>query len=151
MNRRAFLSGALSLLAAPLAAEGQHAGTVVRIGLLGVVPETAAQPYVQALREGLLERGWKAQNIIVEFVSTEGQDDRLSEVATELARRKVDVIIAPGDLAGLAAKRATKTIPIILAPTSDPIASGLVASLARPGGTVTGFFDNGARRVRKTA
>ena len=139
MNRRAFVTGSVALLAAPLAAEAQQARRVVRVGLLGVVPEEAAKPYLGALREGLREHGWDDQNIHLDFLSTDGRDDRLPEAAAELARRKVDVIIAPGDLAGLAAKQATKAIPIILAPTSDPVASGLVTTLARPGGTVTGF------------
>ena len=139
MQRRAFLAGVGAILAAPLAAEAEQAGKTVRIGVLGVVPPAAAVPYVQALREGLREHGWEERSVVVEYVSTDGRDDRLPEVAAELTRRNVDVIIAPGDLAGLAAKQATKTIPIILAPTSDPVASGLVASLARPGGSVTGF------------
>jgi putative tryptophan/tyrosine transport system substrate-binding protein len=137
MDRRRFLLASLAgVLAAPLAAEGQQAERVYRIGYLA----TAAHANrIEALRAGLRDLGYvEGKNIVIESRWAEGRSDRLPDLAAELARSKVDVLVAGGTPAILAAKQATTTIPIVMAGSGDAVASGLVASLARPGGNVTG-------------
>jgi putative ABC transport system substrate-binding protein len=126
----------LALLAAPLAAEGQQA-KVPRIGVLLMVnPEH----FQVGLREGLREFGYvEGKSILVEYRSATGQADRLRDLATDLVRLKVDVIVAQGTPAVQAAKRSTAEIPIVMAPAGDPVRTGLIATLARPGGNVTGL------------
>jgi putative ABC transport system substrate-binding protein len=131
----------LSLLAAPLAADAQPAGKMPRIGVLrpGVSPGEpgrGADRFFQALRDlGYIE----GQTIALEVRWAENQPERLPDLATELVRLPVDIIVA-GDTAGaLAAKHATSTIPIVMAVSFDPVRDGLVASLARPGGNITGL------------
>ena len=146
MDRREFL-GAIAggLLAAPLAAHAQPAGKVEqsaaqlpRIGVLMFMPMTKAVQ--DGFRQGLRDHGYiEGQNVLVEWRSAEGKTDRANALAAELVRLKVGVIVAEFTPAVLAAKNATKTIPIVMAPAGDPVASGLVASLARPGGNITGF------------
>ena len=143
MNRRVFI-GSLTggLLAAPLAAEAQTAGKVYRIGILGNVPPTDPEGarVWGAFIEGLRDLGYaEGQNITIVHRSSEGQFQRLPDLAAELVRLKVDVIVAPASQNVLAAKQATKTIPIVMAGSGDPVGAGLVASLARPGGNVTGL------------
>ena len=141
INRRAFL-GTLAggLLAAPLAAEAQPAKKVWRIGFLTSGSSGAGQPVVAALREGLRDRGWvEGQNIVVEYRWGEGSNERLPALAAELVALKVDLIVTSSTPAALAAKRATTQIPIVFGMVSDPVASGLVASLAHPGGNATGW------------
>jgi putative ABC transport system substrate-binding protein len=137
----------LALLAAPLAAETQPA-KVPRIGVLLVsYPERS-----QALfREGLRDLGYvEGQNILVEYRSaTALQTDRLADFATELVRLKVDVIVAQFSSSAQAAQRATADIPIVMAPAGDPVGTGLVASLARPGGNLTGVSGVAAELARK--
>ena len=141
LNRRAFVN-ALSggLLAAPLAAEAQqHPGKVARIGFLSPTLSTSVPHIVEAFRQGLRDLGYvEGQNIVVEYRWAEGRAERLPMLAAELVSLKVDVIVASGTPAPLAAKNATKTIPIVMASAGDPVGSGLVAGLARPGGNVTG-------------
>jgi putative tryptophan/tyrosine transport system substrate-binding protein len=134
MNRRAFLSALSgSLLAAPLAVEAQQAGKVPRIGLLDYAP------FWEPLRHGLRELGYvEDQSIILEYRRAEGRHDRLPGMAVEIVRQKVDVIVAYGTPATQAAKQATSTIPIVMVGTGDPLKTGLVRSLAHPGGNVTG-------------
>ena len=124
------------LLAAPLAAGAQQA-RVSKIGvLLGLTSPELAQA---GFREGLRERGYvDGQNILVEYRSAVGQMDRLTDLATDLVRLKVDIIVADGTLATQAAKRATAEIPIVMARVGDPVGTGLIVTLARPGGNVTG-------------
>jgi putative tryptophan/tyrosine transport system substrate-binding protein len=140
MNRRAFL-GALGLLAAPLVAEGQP-GKVWRIGVLAGSPPTtpeAARPW-EALTLRLRELGYvEGQNLVVERRWAEGRADRYHELAAELVALKPDVIIAAFTPSVSAAKRATSTIPIVMAIAGDPVGTGLVASLSRPGGNITGM------------
>src|SRR5262249_13366198 len=96
-------------------------------------------PFVAALREGLGEQGLvEGQNVAIEYRYAEGRDDRPSALAADLVARKVDVIVAAGGPAILAAKAASQTIPIVFTVGGDPVATGLVASLSRPGGNVTG-------------
>ena len=139
VERRGFIVGTLSLLAAPLAAEAQPAGKVHRIGFLGSGSATGDSRTREAFREGLRELGWvEGQNLVIEYRFAEGQSDRLPDLATELVRLKVDVIAAGPTPPVLAAKKATGTIPIVGMSLTDPVGLGLVASLARPGGNVTG-------------
>ena len=139
-TRRAFL-GILAggLLATPLAAEGQQAGRVYRVGFLWDSP--AVWPHaLDAFRQGLRDLGWvEGKNIVIEYRWVEGRFDRLPSLVEELVRLKVDLIVAPTSIYTGAAKRATSTIPIVFASHADPIGSGHVASLARPGANITGL------------
>jgi putative ABC transport system substrate-binding protein len=139
MDRRTFLAGTGAvLLAAPLAAEAQQAAKIARIGYLGNNP--AATPHLQeAFRQGLCDLGYvEGRNLVIEYRSAEGKIERLPALAAELIALKVDVIVAPGTLAALAAKQTTRTLPIVFTSASDAVTSGLVTSLARPSGNVTG-------------
>jgi len=138
----ALVALALALLAAPLAIEAQPAAKVFRIGLLG--PFQPTDPRVsrlwEALFQGLRELGYvEGKNIVIEGRFSEGKHERLPALAAELVRLKVDVIVTGSSPAPEAAKQATSTIPIVFGIHSDPVGSGLVASLARPGGNVTGL------------
>src|SRR5713226_5011858 len=125
--------GAL-LLALCLPTEAQQPKKVSRVGILDSVPS----PRTEAFRQGLRDLGYvEGQNLAIE--SRFGSDDRLPDLAAELVRLKVDVIFAPATNGIQAAKNATRTIPIVMAVPGDPIGSGFVASLARPGGNITGF------------
>jgi len=139
-DRRAFL-GALGLLALPLDAEAQPAGKrVPRIGYLDGGAVSANSVRVEAFRQGLRELGYvEGQNIAIEWRTAEAEAGRLPGLAAELVRLKVDVIVTGGAGATHPAREATATIPIVMAQDSDPVESGLVASLARPGGNVTGL------------
>jgi putative ABC transport system substrate-binding protein len=127
------------LFAHCVSAEAQLAGKVLRIGFLDRSTAGSAV-YVNVFREELSKLGWiERKNITIEYRFAEGKTDRLPELAAELVRLKVDLIVATGRAPGLAAKSATTTIPIVMTSFPDPIAAGLVASLARPGGNVTGL------------
>ena len=131
---------AVSLLAAPLAADAQQAGKVPRIGFLGVTSPSDRPPLLDAFRQGLRELGWvEGQNIVIDYRYAEGRVGRLTDLAAELVRLKVDLIIGSnGTQVATAAKNATETIPIVMIFVRDPVRNGLIASLARPGGNVTG-------------
>ncbi len=142
MSRRVGLvvALALSILSAPLSSAAQQRGKVPRIGFLGGASPSAAAHLVDALRQGLRDLGYvEGQNIAIEYRFAEGKAERLPDLAAELVRLKVDVIVAPNPPGALAAKNATTTIPIVMAIAGDPVGLGLVASLARPGGNVTGL------------
>ena len=142
MERRTFLAGTGAvLLAAPLAAEAQQAGKVPRIGVLYSGLSGASVPVLEGFRQGLRELGYvEAKNIAIEYRSNEGNLARLSDLAAELVRLKVDVIVAAGGTPTiLAAKNATRTIPIIFPTVGDPVAQGIVSNFARPGGNITGL------------
>ena len=125
------------LLAAPLAAEAQPASKTARIGFLSL--STGPTPTMD-ISPGLRELGWiEGQNIAVEYRWAAGREDQLPALAAELVRLKVDVIVTSSGLAAQAAKRATATIPIVATFVADPVGAGLVASLARPGGNITGL------------
>jgi putative ABC transport system substrate-binding protein len=142
VDRRAFLAGAVALLAAPLAAESQPAGKVYRIGIL--VPGSTS-PQIHAFREGLRDLGYvEGQNLAIEYRSAEDRLERLAGLAAELVTLKVDIIYANVTPAAQAAKNATQAIPIVFGASSDPVDYGLVASLARPGGNITGLSNTGA-------
>jgi putative ABC transport system substrate-binding protein len=130
---------AVGALFASLAAEAQPAGKVHRIGYLST-GTAASNPFFEAFRQGLRQAGWaEGQNCVIEYRSADGRFDRLPERAAELVRLKVDVIVASPTPAAVAAKNATGTIPIVMVNTADPVGLGLVSSLARPGGNVTGL------------
>jgi putative ABC transport system substrate-binding protein len=138
MQRREFIAGLGSVTAWPLAARAQRSGSPVIGYLSGASPGQYA-PFVSAFQKGLNEGGYvDGQNVAIEFRWAEGQYGRLSAMATDLVRRGVSVIAAPGNPAALAAKGATTTIPIVFAAVGDPAKLGLVASLNRPGGNATG-------------
>ncbi len=141
MDRRTFLFVfSLGALSAPLAADAQPTGKVYRIGYLGAGSATVSQRPVEAFREGLRELGLvEDQNIVIDYRFAEGRFDRLPDLAAELVRLKVDVIMAGPTPLAVAAKNATGTIPIVVAGVGDPVELGLIASLARPGGNVTGL------------
>jgi putative ABC transport system substrate-binding protein len=127
----------LVILGTPLAANAQQAAKIPRIGYLSPAPDT---PLLEAFRQGLRDLGWvEGRNVAIEVRSAEGKYERLPELAAELVRLKMDVIFASTTPAALAAKHATTTIPIVIGFVADPIGSGLVASLARPGGNITGW------------
>jgi putative ABC transport system substrate-binding protein len=136
----AALALGLGLLAARSAADAQPAGKVQRIGyLLGTSSTVSSRP-VEAFGQGLRGLGWvEGQNIVIEYRSAEGRYDRLPDLAADLVRLKVDVIAAAGTAATTAAKNVTRTIPIVMIGVGDPVGLGLIASLARPGGNVTGL------------
>ena len=140
-DRRAFFLGVLGLLAAPLVAGAQQAAKVARIGYLATNLAGSPSSAREALLEGLRDLGYiEGRNVVIEYRDAAGKDDRLSALAAELVALRVDVIVAAaGTLAALAAKRATNTIPIVFIAVGNPVTSGLVASLARPGGNVTGL------------
>jgi putative ABC transport system substrate-binding protein len=140
-DRRAFIAGAIAFSAAPLAAEAQQAAKVPRIGYLAT-NQLAASPHLhEAFRQGLRDLAYvEGRNLVIESRSADGKLDRLPALAAELVALRVDVIVtAGGTPAALAAKQATRTVPIVFATAGDPVASGLVTSLARPGGNVTGL------------
>jgi putative ABC transport system substrate-binding protein len=138
MDRRNFVASlAGGLLTVPLAAGAQEAGAR-RIGILA--PTTCAHPNYQALREGLRTLGYvEGQTIIIECREAAGRYERVAEIALELVQLKVDVLLTDGLLPARAAKQATKTIPIVMGAIGDPVGSGLVNSLARPGANITGL------------
>ena len=141
MNRRSFVGTlGLGLLAAPLAAEAQQAGKVPRIGFLGTASPSNRSPGLDAFRQGLRELGWvEGQNIVIHYRLAEGSLDQAKTLAAELAQLKVDIIVTVGSQGVAAAKNATETIPIVMiAGSADPVGLGIIASLARPGGNVTG-------------
>ena len=131
-------------LAAPLASFAQQqTAKIARIGFLGSESASGYASRVEALRAGLRDLGYvEGKNIVIEFRWAEGKRDRLPDLAAELVRIKVGVLVTHGTPGTRAAKNATTTIPIVMAASGDPVASGLVTSLARPGGNVTGstFF-----------
>jgi putative ABC transport system substrate-binding protein len=144
MNRRSFI-GILAggLLAAPLAPEAQQPEKVWRIGLLGPAAERVYTDVLLSLRAGLREFGYvDGKNIVFEYRFAEDKYERLPGLAAELLRSKVDVILAHATLGTRAAKRATSTIPIVMVGVGDPVGTGFVPSLARPGGNITGVSNN---------
>jgi len=128
------------LLALYSSAEAQQPTKIPRIGLLSSSPLSATPERIEAFRQGLRELGYvEGKNIVIEWRSGEGKPNREQALAAELVRLKVDVIVTGGSTATRPAKEATVTIPIVMAQDSDPVGNGFVASLARPGGNITGL------------
>jgi putative tryptophan/tyrosine transport system substrate-binding protein len=142
MNRRRFLlTLSVSLFAAPRAAEAQRVGKVYRVGILGDKASDPSETRLwQAFLQGLRERGWnEGTNILIEYRWVEGSAARLPELAADLVRLKPDVIVTRGSFFTGALKAATSSIPIVVVAHADPVGTGHVASLARPGGNITGL------------
>jgi ABC-type uncharacterized transport system substrate-binding protein len=149
VDRRRFLLTSLGgALAAPVAAEAQAVAKVYRVGLIfttSPVSEMAGpepvHPSARAFVQGLRALGYvEGKNLILEGRSAEGRFERFGDIVAELVRLRTDVIVAPGDVAPRAAKTVTTTVPIVMATAEDPVGAGLVQSLARPGGNVTGLM-----------
>lgn len=141
INRRAFLSSLIGAgLAAPLAVEAQQPEKLYRIGMVERTSAGINAANIQAFRQGLRELGYvEGESFGIEYRSADGQDQRFPGLASELVRLKVDLILTRGTPAALAAKNATGTIPVVIIGVGDPVGQGLVASLAHPGGNVTGL------------
>ncbi len=134
------LTLALGLLAAPPATEGQQQARVPRIGFLSTFSPSDNLLWRQAFRQGLRDLGYtEGHDIAIEYRYAEGRPERLPDLAAELVRLRVDIIVAETTPASLAAKQATATIPIVMTIVADPMVTGLVPSLARPGGNITGM------------
>ncbi len=130
----------LALLALCSSASAQQATKVPRIGVLGASPLSANLARIKAFREGLSELGYvEGKSIAIEWRFIDGKANQLPALAVELTRLKVDVLVAFGPTSTHAAKEATNTIPIVMAQVNDPVGAGFVASLARPGGNITGL------------
>jgi putative tryptophan/tyrosine transport system substrate-binding protein len=144
LHRREFITllggAAAASIAWPLAAIAQQSGKLRTIGFLGPNTRSGASDWVAALAQRLRELGWiEGRTVTIEYRWAEGREERLAEIAAEFVRLKVDVIVTSGTPAVMASKQATSVIPIVFATAGDPVGSGLVASLARPGGNVTGL------------
>jgi putative tryptophan/tyrosine transport system substrate-binding protein len=151
MKRREFmtlLGGAAA--ARPLAARAQQPGKVPTIGLLGGSTPSAMSQWVSAFLQRLRDLGWiDGRNIAIEYRWAEGRSERFSEIAAEFVRLKVDVIVTTATSGAVAAKQATSVIPIVFTTASDPVGNGLVASLAHPGGNLTGLSNQATDVVGK--
>ena len=140
MKRREFITLLGGAAAWPLAARAQQPGKLPTIGFLGADTPSTESQRVAAFVQRLRELGWiDGRNLAIEYRWAEGRNERYAEIAAEFVRLKVDVIVTAGTPPTLAAKQATAVIPIVFAAASDPVGTGLVASLARPGGNVTGL------------
>jgi putative tryptophan/tyrosine transport system substrate-binding protein len=151
MKRRAFITLLGGAAAWPVAARAQQPGKLPTIGFLGAAPSIESQR-VAAFEQRLRELGWiEGRTVAIEYRWAEGRSERYAENAAELVRLKVDVIVTSATPPTLAAKQATAVIPIVFATLSDPVGTGLVASLARPGGNVTGLSnqitDTGGKKL----
>jgi putative tryptophan/tyrosine transport system substrate-binding protein len=130
---------ALGLFAVPLSAEAQRAGKVPVIGVMEGPAPGLNRPVREAFRQGLEQHGWvEGRNLVIEYRSADGRTERFPELVAELVRLKVSVILVAGEPMIIAARQATATIPIVMAAVGDPVGRGFVASLARPGGNITG-------------
>jgi putative ABC transport system substrate-binding protein len=149
LNRRSFITLLSGAAAWPLTARAQQTVIPV-IGLLADLSAADFAPYVEAVHRGLKEIGYvEGQNLAIEYRWADGHHDRLLALALDLVRRRVDVIVAMSTPSSHAAKAATATIPIVFYAGTDPVASGFVASLNRPGGNLTGIFNANVRLVPK--
>ena len=140
MKRRAFIAALGGVAAWPLAAHAQQSANLPTIGFLGATTPSPETPWTAAFVQRLRELGWiEGRNIAIEYRWAEGRDERFAEIAAEFIRLKVDVILTYATPSSIAAKKATAVIPIVFAAAGDPVGTGLVVSLARPGGNVTGL------------
>src|SRR5438874_5595598 len=153
MRRREFITLLGGAAAAwPLAARAQQAGKLPTIGLLGATTPAAQSQLTAAFVQRLRELGWiEGRTVTIEYRWAEGRSERAAEIAVEFVRLKVDVILTQNTPPVLAAKQATSVIPIVFASAGDPVGTGIVASLARPGGNITGLSgqatDTAAKRL----
>lgn len=140
MERRSFVAGMAFVLAIPLVAWAQPAGKVYRVGVLVLAPLAARPQQWEAFRQGMRDHGYvQGQNVVLDFRSAEGKPERLAGLVAEMIQANMDVIVVSGTESAQTAQKTTKTIPIVMANVGDPVGAGLVASLARPGGNVTGL------------
>jgi len=149
MDRRRFLAGTGAvLLAPPLAAEGQPTGKVYRIGLILTATPSESAHLVKALDEGLRELGYvEGRNVMFERRFAEGRQERLPALAADLVRLKVDTLVTGSNPVIAAVKQASATIPVVMAVSRDPVSAGFIASLARPGGNITGLANDPAPEI----
>ena len=151
-DRRDFIALLGGAAAWPLAARAQQSGRLRTIGFLGPNTHSVASEWLAAFVQRLRELGWiEGRTIAIDYRWAEGRKERAAEIAAEFARLKVDVIVTQSTPAVLAAKQATSVIPIVFASAGDPVGTGVVASLARPGGNITGLSgqatDTAAKRL----
>src|SRR5687768_1614981 len=141
MSKNIILFALCALLLAPgSAAEAQQVGKVFRTGFLDNHTASGSAVLVLAFRQEMSKLGWtEGKNITIEYRFAEGENERLPELAAELVRLKLDLIVVTDTPSAVAAKKATTTIPIVIVQAGDPVGTGLVASLARPGGNITGL------------
>src|SRR6266566_188825 len=140
MRRREFITLLGGAAAWPLAAHAQQAGKLPTIGFLVSGTPSSHGQWFAALVQRLRELGWiEGRTVAIEYRWAEGREERFADIAAEFVRLKVDVIFTYATPSSIAAKKATATIPIVFAAAGDPIGTGLVASLARPGGNITGL------------
>ena len=133
------LVAAVTLVSVPLYSSAQPVAKDPRIGFLEATTASLNQPIREAFHQGLQQHGWvEGRNVIIEYRSADGRNERFPEMAAEMVRLNVSVIIAAGEPMIIAAKQATSTIPIVMAAVGDPVGRGFVASLAHPGGNITG-------------
>ena len=138
------------LFALCLPAEAQQTGKIFRMGFLDPSTASGSAVLLDAFRQELTKLGWiEGKNITIEYRFAEQRSERLPELAAELVRLKVDLIVTSGGPSPLAAKKATSTIPIVMTTSPDPVGEGLVASLARPGGNVTGLSGLGTELINR--
>jgi putative ABC transport system substrate-binding protein len=140
IRRRQFITLLGGAATWPIAARAQQPGKLPTIGFLGQSTRSAGSEWVAAFVQRLRELGWiESRTVAIEYRWAEGRDERFAEIAAEFVRLKVDIIVTSGTPQVLAAKQATSVIPIVFATAGDPVGNNLVASLARPGGNVTGL------------
>jgi ABC-type uncharacterized transport system substrate-binding protein len=150
MRRREFISLLGAAATWPLATRAQQPGKLPTIGFLGSTTPSAQSQWTAALVQRLRELDWiEGRNVAIEYRWMEGRNERVAEIVAEFIRLRVDVIVVQGTAAVVGAKQATSVIPIVFAVAGDPIGSGLVASLARPGGNVTGLSGQQAELAAK--
>jgi len=140
ISRRRFVAASLGVLTLPRSGAAQPAARIARIGFLSPFSASVAAPWHRAFQQGLRELGWvEGENIAIEYRYAGGNNERLPDLAADLVRLKVDVIVASINTDTSIAKRATTSIPIVMASAGDPVAGGFVRSLAQPGGNITGL------------
>jgi putative ABC transport system substrate-binding protein len=150
MDRRALLAGTVALLAAPLGAHAQQVAKLPTIGFLGASTPSGMRGWIAAFLDRLHELGWTAgHNVTIEYRWAERRTERSAEAIAEFVRLQVTIIVTAGTAAVLVAKQATSVIPIVFAGAADPVGNALVASLARPGGNVTGLSIQQSDTTRK--
>jgi putative ABC transport system substrate-binding protein len=150
MRRREFITLLGGAAAWPLAARAQQPAKLPTIGFLGAATPSTTNPWIAAFMQRLREFGWiEGRNIAIEYRWAQGRTEPLAEIAAEFVRLKVDVIVTHATAPAVAAKQATSVIPIVFANAGDPVGSGLVASLGRPGGNITGLSIQGTDTAGK--